>query len=169
MKKNHLIALLSLSIASIVTISIGVTYGAYINYAQIDQDAGAAGNRYIYLKPSGGNWTDGSAQFYAYYFTQGHDDYAKGWVASLGTVTDSDSKIVYAFPRWDPAMYPNIIFGRMNPNGQHKPSFDRNDSPQTLWGKTYDLSMSNSNVMYTITSLDSGYTYNGTWSSVSPA
>lgn len=105
-----------------------------------------AANNTVYLKPNS-NWLQANARFAVYYW----DASNTGW-ADMTRVSECEEVYMAQIP----ANYTNIIFCRMNPS-----SAGNNFDVGTVWNKTVDLTIENSN-LYELTE-DSNNWSTGSW------
>lgn len=110
-----------------------------------------AADNTIYLKPNS-NWLQDNARFAVYYW----DASNTGW-ADMTRVSECEEVYMAQIP----ANYTNIIFCRMNPS-----SAENNFNDGTIWNKTGDLTIGNSN-LYELTEDNNNWS-TGSWNTYTP-
>lgn len=110
-----------------------------------------AADNTVYLKPNS-NWLQANARFAVYYW----DASNTGW-ADMTRVSECEEVYMAQIP----ANYTNIIFCRMNPS-----SAGNNFDVGTVWNKTVDLTIENSN-LYELTEDNNNWS-TGSWKTYTP-
>lgn len=110
-----------------------------------------AADNTVYLKPNS-NWLQANARFAVYYW----DASNTGW-ADMTRVSECEEVYMAQIP----ANYTNIIFCRMNPS-----SAENNFNDGTIWNKTGDLTIGNSN-LYELTEDNNNWS-TGSWNTYTP-
>lgn len=110
-----------------------------------------AADNTVYLKPNS-NWLQANARFAVYYW----DASNTGW-ADMTRVSECEEVYMAQIP----ANYTNIIFCRMNPS-----SVGNNFDNGTVWNRTEDLTIGNSN-LYELTEDNNNWS-TGSWKTYTP-
>lgn len=110
-----------------------------------------AADNTIYLKPNS-NWRQNNARFAVYYW----DASNTGW-ADMTRISECEEVYMAQIP----ANYTNIIFCRMNPS-----SVGNNFDNGTVWNRTEDLTIGNSN-LYELTEDNNNWS-TGSWKTYTP-
>lgn len=111
-----------------------------------DDDTGNC--RTIYLKPND-DWKNDGARFAAYFF--GNSNGSTTWVSMESSTCDGLYKVAV------PSGYPSVVLCRMNGGSS-------NNAWDATWDQTDDLTLSDNNNLYTITTRRDGKYWYGNWS-----
>ena len=100
-------------------------------------------------------WEKDSAIFYVYAYNNAEPSTYK-WISEYGTrsgvtISGSGSYTLHVF-RIDVNKYDRFNFVRFNPNGANIPSWNREDSPKSLWDQTSAQTYSSSTNYYKVNS-----------------
>lgn len=153
MRNRFLTPILFASVGSLVILSVGFTYGAYVKYAQANQEIGVYGARYIYFKPTEIWDLDNATETYFMYCCNSTNNPQTNavWIGYSGTIGSGRSNTIYYFTTPDPSSnYANIVFVRANSTYTTSTiTFDN------MWGQTVDLTYGDSEdrtkILFTIT------------------
>ena len=104
--------------------------------------------RTIYLKPND-DWKKDGARFAAYFF--GSSSASEKWVSMESSTCDGLYKVAV------PSGYPSVVLCRMNGGSS-------NNAWDATWDQTDDLTLSDNNNLYTITTKRDGKYWYGNWS-----
>ena len=107
--------------------------------------------RTIYLKPND-DWKKDGARFAAYFF--GNSNGSTTWVSMESSTCDGLYKVAV------PSGYPKVVLCRMNGGSS-------NNAWDATWDQTDDLTLSDNNNLYTITTKRDGKYWYGNWSASS--
>lgn len=159
MKKGVKLLLISLTTAAVISLplSIGITYANYKTAAQVTQQTGYQGKLdQVSIFLNANVWEVDSPVYYLYDVTNDN------WLLPEKTINptiDSVTFTLYVYALQSPVNNTTqIIFARMNPTGQHinAPGFYYNDSPQTCWNQTGNITYSSSVNYYCVTGWHNG-------------
>lgn len=166
-KVTLIIAIFSTSLA-IASAGVGITYAAYWSKKSIDQRTGYQGALSvfpIFLNTNGsGNagWEKDDAVFYMYAYNNDGSVYTWIEATKIASALIYNSELssvsvtytpLYWF-RFDSSIYTKFNFVRFSPNGANVPSWNRDDSPRSLWDQTSQITYSSLINLYHINNTD---------------
>ena len=128
------------------TVNITPTAGCDSGSGDEGDDTGDC--RTIYLKPND-DWKKDGARFAAYFF--GNSNGSTTWVSMESSTCDGLYKVAV------PSGYPKVVICRMNGGSS-------NNAWDATWDQTDDLTLSDNNNLYTITTIRDGKYWYGNWS-----